>query len=287
MIEITFITKKNLEMYKPFIPVDVSEWLFLGQPIMLGAVSGNVACGFLMLFMIGDRAEVRSLTVADGFDRDAVMEALVGFVADHLGEFGIRSVSAAYEGEEDVVVSMDRAYLAHDFSIRLERCYRFRITIKDVLASDMAVRLVKNRANLSSTNIKPLCEIPKRYLNMIPNAMQVAFFEKCDQNLSHVFLEDGQIAGLLLVRRKDEQLFSLEDLYTVRINPMVVMALVGAVMQAAVKAVKERKMDASAELVFQMTEDRGTEMPEKLLHILPDSESWYHIAELLPASNAV
>ncbi len=283
MIEVTFITKKNQEMYKQFIPSDVTEWFFLGRPFMIGAVSDETACGLLMMQIVGDTAEICKLTVADGFDRDAVMEALVGFVAEHPEEFGIRSVSATYEGEEHVVLSMDRAYLNHGFSLRLEHCYHFRISVRDVLASDMARRLAQIRESLISPNAKPLRDIPKRYLQAIPNAKQAVSFDVCDQDLSYAYVESEQLMGILLIRRKDAHIISLEDLYTVRINPTVVMMLVGAVMKAAAKAVKEKRLDPSDELIFQMTSDRGTEMPKKMLHILPDSEPWYHIAELLPA----
>ncbi|MBE5846512.1 MAG: hypothetical protein E7300_02410 [Lachnospiraceae bacterium] len=282
MINITFLTSHNLEMFRPFIPTDLSEWLFLGPPIMLGAVSDEAACGFLLMVCIGDQAEIRTLTVAEGYDRDDVMEALVSFSGDHLEAFGIRSLSAVYEGDEDQVVSMDRAYLAHGFSLRLERCYRFRIRIRDVLASDMARRLANNRVGLSSEGLKPLKDVPGRYLNVIPNPMQVIAFEWCDPNLSYAYIEDRQVTGLLLVRKVHEHLYSLEDLYTVRINPMAVVSLVGAVMHAAATAVKERRIDASSELIFQMTEERGVELPEKLLHILPESSPRYHIAELVP-----
>ncbi len=287
MIEITFISKTNLPFFEPFIPEDAADWRFLGRSIMLGAIMDGVACGFTMLVISDDMAEIRGLKVASGYDREAVIDALVGFITDHMNEFGVSYISSSYVGDDADIIAIDRVFISRGYSLSVEACRSYRLTLKDLMGSEMAARVAANKNSMKLDKVKTVQDIPRKTFRQLPAYMQTVLLDKCDPHLSRAYIENGEIKGLVLVCRKSDKWYKIEDLYTIRPNPMVVMSLFSSTILETVAMIKGRKIDAASELTFQMTEERSTDVPERLLNITSESVSWYHIAEMVSGDKAV
>lgn len=266
----TVITGDNSEKFQPFArPFQDGENVDARTRMAFGAVDDDgTACGIMIVMIIMGYAGIDWIYVAPDYRRKGVAGGFVDFLRENAKELGIEIIFSEYcVSDRDSMFAADRLFTKRGSTLRCLRWYYFEVPFLSLIGTDLARKAL--RADPEKAGVVPLSRVPRAVLGTYLQSEPSLDIRRFDRSLSLAVLEDGEIKGVMLVRRSGEELISIELLEAQKGNRMKILMLLMGEYKNLLAQIAEGKVPETVRLEFGLSRKRECELPERLIGAKP------------------
>lgn len=212
IIKVTAINETNQKWFDNFIPQLYRKQELPGDTMYLGIILEKIAIGIVVIERIYDRLHIHWIYVAPEYRRFHYASQALNQIKEKLDAFQCSVISADCDTIDSRTEEIEKFFAVNDFIKEIEPHEIYCISIKEL---EQYPPFKKIAGKKISGNVIPFSQVQDYALKNWNQKYFIINNLPLYNEYSFLYMDKGEIAGVLLGSRKSESEFILELLYSI------------------------------------------------------------------------